>query len=812
VLNRDTLDVLPSRSDIWAIGRTVPSVVMNKYDVGGSEMFSQSFPTTYGSTHGERAYLVDGMDVTWAGGEGFVISYFDAHMFEEVNYQTASGSAESSKGGPITNMVTKTGTNTFRGLYAFTGGGSATASENLSSSLRADLLLAVPPRALAANPNLSPSAKMLGIYDHSAGFSGPIMRDRLWFTFTGSYVTLEQYRLGSYNIDGTRALDQNRMRNAASKVSWQARRSSQLHLTYNFNNKGQFYRTENTGPITEFIDNAATSHQIINSSIFQSKWTSVLAKQMLFDVSGSLLHGDENGQPQEGIAPDTLPTFDSVLREHSGAVPVYLHRPATRLNVLSSLSFHRGAHDVKVGYQLMWRKASDTWTAWVSPYAPAGIRAVFRNGAADSVNTYNSPTTFVMYSRDHGWYAQDRWTPTRKLTLNLGLRLETTHGWMPAICQEQTIFIAGQCFDAINDAPSFIAPSPRFGLIYDLGGDGRTAVKATVNRYNQPIGVNNLTLINPVRRAFDTRSWVDANNDLFPQLNELGPSTGFGLGTSNRFSDDLKWPYSVEYSIGIQRQLPWDVIAGITYINRQRGNEIGSRNLLAPAASYIPLRVTEAGSKREVTVYNLDPALRGKFDVLWDNYPELDTDFNGVDITFNKRLSRRWMVMGGLSLGKSEGDIYTTSGLASSDLNDPNNTFRHGLIGDDVPVAFKAFGLYQLPYGVSASASFQHFTGFPEVTTVLVSANTVPLTRVAQTLTFEPRGTTRLPDVNFIDISLRRNFSVQGRYAVEPVLDIFNLTNGAAIRARTTQLGPTYGRVSDIQRARLVKIGVNVKF
>ena len=192
---------------------------------------------------------------------------------------------------------------------------------------------------------------------------------------------------------------------------------------------------------SEFIDSSATSHQVINSSIAQTKWTSVLRKQTLVDLSASLLHGDENGQPQAGIDPKALPTFDSILREHRGAVPVYLHRPATRVNVLSSLTFHPGDHDLKVGYQLMWRKASDTWSAWVSPYAPAGIRAVFRNGVPDSVNTYNSPTSFVMYSRDHGFYVQDRWTPTRKLTLNLGLRLETTYGWMPPVCQQETIFI-----------------------------------------------------------------------------------------------------------------------------------------------------------------------------------------------------------------------------------------------------------------------------------------------------------------------------------------------------------------------------------
>ena len=121
------------------------------------------------------------------------------------------------------------------------------------------------------------------------------MPDRLWFSVTGSIATLDQYRVGSYNLDGSRAKDENLMRNISSKVSWQARRNSQLHFLYNFNNKGQFNRTENTGPITDFIDGNATIHQTINSNIVQTRWTSVLKNNLLFDASGSFLHGDEMG-------------------------------------------------------------------------------------------------------------------------------------------------------------------------------------------------------------------------------------------------------------------------------------------------------------------------------------------------------------------------------------------------------------------------------------------------------------------------------------------------------------------------------------
>ena len=532
----------------------------------------------------------------------------------------------------------------------------------------------------------------------------------------------------------------------------------------------------------------------------------------MLEASASLLTGEEHGRPVPGVQPGDLPTFDAVRLEHRGAVPSYLNRPATRVHVLSGLTFLAGEHDIKVGYQVQWRKHGDTHSSFISPYAfnglQNGIRAVFRDGVPDSVNTYNTPTTFEMFARDHAAYIQDRWRPTRKLTLNLGLRLEKLNAWQPTVCQEETLFIAAECFPAIDGAPSFFSPSPRFGLIYDFAGDGRTALKVTINRYNQPIGVGYIrSYLNPVRRTNDTRTWTDANGDLFPQLDELGPSTGFNLGTTNRFADDLRWPAATEYSVGFEHQLPGDLVVGATYIHRRRTNEIGSRNVAIPASSYTPIDVTEAVTGRQVTVYNLDPMLRGVFDVVYANEPEHDAVFNGVDVTFSKRMSNRWMLMGGLSLGDTVGDIYG----AGADLNNPNYQFRRGVNTYDVPVSFKAFGLYELPYRLQVSASAQHFTGFPELTTVRVSGNTVALTQVAQTLTVEPGATTRSGNVNMVDISLRRTFA-NGRYQVTPVLDVFNLFNSAAIAARVTTLGSAYQRVRDIQRGRLVKFGLNVDF
>jgi len=51
-----------------------------------------------------------------------------------------------------------------------------------------------------------------------------------------------------------------------------------------------------------------------------------------------------------------------------------------------------------------------------------------------------------------------------------------------------------------------------------------------------------------------------------------------------------------------------------------------------------------------------------------------------------------------------------------------------------------------------------------------------------------------------------------GTRSIEPRLDLYNLTNEAAVLGRITQLGPTYLRISNTQRGRLIKLGMNVEF
>jgi len=799
VMTREVLDVLPDTNNVWSIGRLVPGVIQNNIDVGGTGAFQQSTTSVHGSRGGsETNYLIDGMNIGSVSGDGGIQIYYDPFMFEQLAYQTGGVSAETSRGGFVYNMVTQTGTNRLRGNFMFNVTDDSLQFNNIDSALREELLRGVPPLALQANPNLQPGSKVLKMNDLGLTVTGPILMDKLWFVGTLKRTYLDQLRVGSYNPDGTQFVDDNKMVTYSGKLSYATSSSSQLHYTYLYSNKQRFHRSGNS--LTDFWESASTHLQELEGHMNQARWTKTLTRKMVLDLSGSNIKNYQPQVPRPEVQPGAIAQYDSLRRSHMVAQEVYEVSRDRRTVAHGSISYFTGSHDLKAGLQ--W----DNGRYFAENFSTSGMRAVFRNGVPDSVNTYNTPVSRTSYVQDTAVFLQDKWSVSRKLTVNAGLRIEKFRGWQPEVCQVQTQFVNGQCFGAIEDVPDWLDPSPRLGLIYDVQGDGRTAIKVGASRYNIGTATGHIDRINPVSVTSDTRRWDDTNNDRIPQLTELGPSTGFNFGTTNRYAEDLKRPYSMEYFVEFDRQIARDTVASVGFYYRTNERLIGNRNVAVPTTAYTPLDVTEVSSGRRVTVYNLDPTFRGRFDVLWDNFSELDTIYKGVDLRINKRLSNRWMLTGSASLGQNEGDTFPTS-----DLNNPNFQFRTGAVGMDLPWVLKASGIYEAPYGVMVAGNLQSYAGSPESTTVQVSSNTVALTQVNQSIQIEPRGTTRTPSLTLVDMSFRKVFRRAER-SFEPVFEVHNLMNVATVQSRNSVLGPAYGQAANISRGRMLKFAMNVKF
>ena len=136
VIPQEVLESLPNRMDVWAITRVIPSIIVSKVDVGGSESFLQSGVTVRG-TNNEGGYYIDGMDVSSLDGEGDgATMYLDPYAFAESNFLAGNNPAESPRGGLVFNMVTKTGTNQVHGGAMFSGASRSMGFDNFSDEVR----------------------------------------------------------------------------------------------------------------------------------------------------------------------------------------------------------------------------------------------------------------------------------------------------------------------------------------------------------------------------------------------------------------------------------------------------------------------------------------------------------------------------------------------------------------------------------------------------------------------------------------------------------------------------------------------------
>src|SRR5450759_4230378 len=133
-------------------------------------------------------------------------------------------------------------------------------------------------------------------------------------------------------------------------------------------------------------------------SLTRNRLTAPLSSRFLLDVSGSLLRVSDNFRPEPGVNTGDISHFDSVTNTYTLALPTYHDNPEVRGTVQASMTYIIGEHDVKAGYQYMREQSGFPYTS------TSGMRAVFRNGVPDSVNTYNTPVSYMDYDSSHAVY------------------------------------------------------------------------------------------------------------------------------------------------------------------------------------------------------------------------------------------------------------------------------------------------------------------------------------------------------------------------------------------------------------------------
>jgi hypothetical protein len=819
VLTQDLLEGVPSGRDPWSVGKLVAGLAVSTYDVGGTQSYQQSSFSAHGSSTADVSFNIDGANVNWpGGGGGSTMLYYDQGMFEEMNYMTSAIPAEVMAGGVSINMVTKDAGNKWRGdtRYSYSTG-CLTSQEPKPGCLESDNYASgiadgsLPPTFLG-NPTKR-------TYDFNLAGGGALVQDRLWVN--GSYRRWVVDKLVSAkNLDGTQAIDDNTLRNYSGKGVFSASPNQKWSVSYNWNNKVRGHRRDgalNAPDIASLVqENPASSTQ--------AKYTGIRNK-VVFESSFSIMSGVTSYLYQPDTPATAVRKEDATLGFADFAAQRHEENPNSRTqfdNIVSiSKSGWGGDHLLKGGVQFA-RLYFDDYNDILN-----GLYLLYTGGRATQVREYNSPSDAINVDKVWGVFMQDAWTVANKLTLNLGVRFDHNVGTLPAQSVPAGLFVPARSIPESSPIKQNLAVW-RSGVAYDPMGDGRTAIKGSYSRYGLQVGIDRVLNVNPLQSDNQLCTWTDPNNDGIAQLNEISGCQGY-TGLTSHYASDTgpKWPYSDEVTAGVERQIARDMRVAVMYYYRTNRDQIGVRNVAAPSTAYSPVTINVPNgpggtvsnpSPTTAVLYNLNPAFLGVQNNVVDNQPYLDTKYNGVDFSVSKRLSMRWQMYAGLSLGRNEGGLNTSTGQSSTvDLNDPNNTlYSNGVVGLDTKVGFRVSGSYQLPGDFLIAGSLVSNSGGAYVSTYAASraavASVVALTRGSQTVFLSARGDERLPAVTTADIRISRAFKFSQGRRIVPQFDLFNLNNAAPAVAITSAVGSSYLAPTQILAPRIARIGFAINF
>ncbi len=789
VMSRETLDTIPTGKDPFAVGQLIAGVTTQTPDVGGTQVMQQPTLQVHGSAANDNVFMVDGVQMQHIGFGGNQTGfYFNDGLMEEINYQTSTLPAEAPVGGVQINMIPHDGGNTFHGGAFATGANSSMQSNNLDQNLQ--------------NLGFKAQNRVQSVYDINLTLGGPVMKDRLWFFSTFRRWSANNYLGNTFTSTGAQAIDDQHISDATIRLTYQLSKNDKLSFHYDRGIKWRGHRPNNwlSASINDPISDVVQTTQL--NYIGEIKWASTLTNKLLAEASMFTMPVDYTLGFEPDAQPGVVATYDQIRSTISGVSPRMDTDSARMFTYAGDVTYVTGEHNLKVGAQVRTGWSQELFTM------RGDMLQITSNGVANSVRLVNTPSGHRENGVNTGIYAEDSWH-VGHWTFNPGVRYERFVMSIPAQDAPAGTWVPARSFPAQDGIINWNTVSPRLGFAWDMTGDGRTALKGGVSRYDRLEGV---TIIQPVdlkNISFETCPWNDTNHDLIAQTSEIDMTKCSGsLNPTPGFVDpNLKRPHQWEYTVMVQHQLGQNTSVSIGYYGRRFGDLYTTLNPLVPSSSYTPVTIINPLNNQPLTVYNQDPATKNLVQNVVTTIPSLSQSYNGVELQANTRLTRATL-FGGITLGRDYGDNDNVG-----DLNNPNIVINNrGNLGYDSPVQIRGGFTYRLPYDLQFSGSIREASGLPQNRTFTVTTAQVPgLTQVTQSVKVAAAGDYRYPWQNLVDIRLVKAIKT-GSYRFEPTIDLFNVFNNNAITSEVTTVGSSLGRPSAIVMGRLVRIGGRFSF
>jgi Carboxypeptidase regulatory-like domain/TonB dependent receptor len=616
-------------------------------------------------------------------GSGRAPSQFSIDTVKEFQVNQNGFSAEFGRAaGAVINVVTKSGTNRFTGS-AF-------------EYFRDESLNARNPLLVAAN-RVRPAGQ---INQFGGTFGGPIRKDKVFFfaAYEGqrsnlpnpvvlnslrfapaAAQTLLAPKVTSYNID-------RKQDTFLGKVDFNINDKNQVWVRFNQQN---FTGTnlENSGTLSA---EEHTGNSNVKTSALTTQWTHTITpsyfNEFRFQYSRDREPGLSNSDaPEVSVTASAGGINDGTF---SFGRNNFSPRETTvnRYQLVNNQTFLVGNHSVKYGADLLFDRifnffpglfaGSYTFTSYAN--LVAGIPSRYRQSFAGAGTTGG---TTKPNNSEYGFFAQDDWRVTPKLTLNLGLRYDYQTIAKPPISNPNPLLVAAG-FDTGFQPKDKNNLAPRFGFAYGFnekmvlrGGYGlfyaRTPAILTGTAHSQ----NGIQVV-----AIDINCvTTPALCPTYPNVFSAVP-TNVAAVTPNLylFSREYKQPYTQQARLQFEREIFANTTFSVQYtlFKGQDLTRTRNANLSAPVAT-----VAANPSGESFTFQRfLNPRPIPQFQRISLFESTAKSFYQGLSFELNRRFSNRWQFNSSYTLSKAKD-------------NKPDQTSVVPGGGDDAKIAENQFDL-----------------------------------------------------------------------------------------------------------------------
>ena len=748
------------------------------------------------------------------GAAGF---YYDFDAFDDIQVSTGAHDITVPTSGVFMNMVTKGGTDQWRGRTTFTWLGDATQWQNVDDNL---LGYGFRPETNAVD----------FVSDINVSGGGPVIAKKLrifgsfrdWRVHVNVPAAFSQLVLDKTDITSG-------MLNATYQMSDKNRLTGFYSRQY-YKKPNRFLTTSN------LLEQASTSNEDDVFDVYQVLWNSVVTNNFFVDARLGLnkifFPTYLNGNDQ------TLLDAATNIRTRNYISGTERWRDRYQANATAQYyldEFAGGRHELKFGFDHAHAPVENR----VTRFDDVDLTYSSATGRSQIATLYATP----FYSKSAvdvtAIYAQDSYS-VKRLTLTGGLRWERLEGYLPEQSSPASAYFPSlnRNFPEQRDILLFHTIGPRLSAAYDLMGNGRTALKFGAGRYYYiiPAAGGVLDTVNPNGNYSEQYTWNDLNGDLHFQAGEQSGApviSQVNISTVS-FDPDYRRPYTDEYTGGVDHELLPAVRLSAVYTYRREKYPQASSNPANPFDTFLTTRVDTgrdgvAGTADDSTFQFYNRNSTANLVYLTNDPTSLQT-YSGIEFTMTKRMADRWQLLAGytysqtriegVSVNLNPNLLINTEGPLTGQV--PSASAQLG----DRPHQFKLTGTYITPFwdiGVAGNLNTQSGILLTrQVNTALtVGGNT--------TVNVEEAGSFRLDPRTSIDVRGFKTMRFGGSRELEASIDINNLMNsnvawdarvlGGTINLRqngdpngTINTVPQFGSPSQILGPRNIRFNVAFRF